>query len=187
MKVLTISKLLILLVTVLLLTSCAEPLLKANNSENRHKLSGTDLSNINGDYEIITVDTVGTTLTAAFMPDKLFHFENLPDTNDKISIQVVATNKIRMMLIDDGNVIRQRTIKFILTDNHIEFKRSYISPFWLLINGHTNAIVRLGLTTEGNLTMYISVVTIGFLGFIPFTGAGDTQYNLVYARKGGSC
>jgi hypothetical protein len=183
LTVLTRIKYQLLIVTMLLLTSCAKPLLAGSTFTDRHELSAASLSEINGDYEIVTIDTARRTLTASFMPDKRYHFGNLPGQDDKISIKVISDNKIKMTLIDNGKIIRKRTIKYNLIDNCLEFNRSYISPFWVIINGYTNSIVRIGLLADGNLTMDISVLTIGFIGILPFTGAGETEYNLIYARK----
>ncbi len=172
--------------TVLLLTSCAKPLLTAIDNHDRIKLDQTTLNRLTGDYEIMTIDTLRTTLPSSFMNDKTFHFENLPGKDDKVSIEIIDGNKMKMTLIDNGQVIKQKTIKFKLTDNYIEYRRNYISLFLVIINGSSSTQARIGLLTNGNITMDMSFMRMGFLGLIPFTGGSTVDYNLIYARKNGS-
>jgi hypothetical protein len=124
-----------------------------------------------------------TTLDESFT--KGFRFDkHRPKPGDKISLQVLDSNSVRMSLIVDGRTIRQRVIKFKLNDNYIQFKRNYVfSPVFLLINGIKNTDIRIGLLTNDNLLMDISWVTQGFLVIVPFTGERIRKYNLIYARR----
>ena len=169
----------------LTLTSCVT-LQQSTLGKQKVELTKSDLSQLNGDYELLPKDHSTHRLPFVLIYDKCCGYDTIRDVKDRVSLQVLANNRIRVIIVNDNKIVKKRILSGRIKDGYFECNSSYLSPFWVLVNGYNRQKIRIGLLPDGSLVVDVARETWGFLVFMPFTGYRDKANSLEFPRKNGS-
>lgn len=178
----SIARILLIIISALTLKSCVT-LEQARLGKSKVELTQGDLSRLNGDYDIRSPNNSQYLLSWVLAHSECCSKDTSGTLNDRVAIQVLTDNKIKVTVIEDYKKVKTKTLKGSLNDGYFECSVSYVSPFWLLINGYTRQKLRIGLLPDGNLVADTAHETLGLLVLVPFTGERYAKYNLEFARK----
>lgn len=157
------------------LTSC-HSFKKYPTHEERISLSTNNLSELNGRYEIITIDSSFNTLDYALLVKSPFHLGNIPENGDYVLIQVLTNKKIKVSSYENGEMYHSKILIGKIKNNNFVFRTQYTFPiFTLVLNGLSFQKTRIGLLENKNLTLDSKGGGIAFIGFFPIAG-GSSDY-----------
>lgn len=174
--------LILILMFASLISSCVGVRLKpVTQNDSLQTLSANNLNKLNGDYEIISVDSSFRTLSHILAYYNKFNFENLPKTNDRINLLLINPSHLKVTLYKDNRVIKTKVLEGQLSQNYFLFKATHIRLF-LLLNAYAKQIGRIGLLNSGDLTVDTDDKGLVNLVVIPIFGGGAELYNLIFKR-----
>ncbi len=181
----TIARIVLVYVFHLTLMSCVT-LQQSTLKKQKVELTKSDLNQLNGDYELLPTDNSTYRLPLVLVYNKCCGYDTVSDEKDRVSLQVLTNNRIRVMIISDNKIVKKKILRGKMKDGYFECNSSYLSPFWVVVNAYTRQKIRIGLLADGSLVVDAARETWGFLVFMPFTGHRDKVNNLEFPRKNDS-
>jgi hypothetical protein len=173
----------IIILTSFFLFACST-LRQINPLENPSTLSPTSISNLDGNYDIRSSDTVRTTLDFALTFKKYGRF----DTKAKYSVSIKAINDrhIQTDILKNDSLLKSKIIKGKFDNGYFVFRNKKLSPFYFIFNVFGSKITRLGQLKSGDLIVDCSHFQVATLVVIPLAGGRDEEYNVVFRRQSAS-
>lgn len=161
------------------------PLKPAYFNDSLQNLNQPDLSVFNGNYQICSTDTNYKTLAYSFFYSTYFGTQNLPDTNDWISLKVADQRHLKASLFVNGKETKVKTIKGVYRNNYFQFSTSHLKlKLLFLIPVYLQQTNRLFISEKRDLLLDNNSGGIGFLLIlpIPLSGSSYDTYNLQFKR-----
>lgn len=155
-----------------------------NNIDSVKKMETPDLPELNGDYEIQSVDSNYCTLDNALLYSRMFDLKSKRTKNAYVRIATIDDKHIKATLFVDGKEVKARKIKGRLVNNYFEFHTTHLK-FRFIINVYEQQSNRLALAKSGGLYLDNNHGGIAFLLIlpIPLSGAARDTYNLRFTRR----
>ena len=175
----------LLAVCILCVASCTLfrplPLDPVKKDEITQKVEKTSLSKFNGNYQIMSNDSVSGALDYVFTYKSGFNGKKFPGANDYINLAVVDDRHIKATLFVNNKMEKAKTVKGNLSNNHFTFHSNHFSWEYLFIiySKQTN---RIALTNEDDLCMDQNSGGAGILVILPVFGASSDSYNLRFKK-----
>ncbi len=152
-----------------------------NPNDNRSTLMQTSLSSLNGDYEILSVDTSRTTLDFALTFKKYRRFDI--KSNYKVSLKAIDNQHIETSIFKNDTLLKTKVLKGKIENNYFCFNIKKLSPFYFIFNVFGNKKTRIGKLESGDLLVDCRHFQVATLVIIPLTGGRDEEYDMVFRRK----
>lgn len=150
--------------------------------EDRIPLISNQLHILNGEYELLSVDSSHIMLDYCVLGRQRFDLVNRPGATDRIRIETLPNDRLKVELLHGEEVRKVRKIKGKLVDGFYVFKSSQLLPL-IAVNVYGHQEVRLGLDTAQSLTVQLAGTTVVFIVFVPVTGGKQEEDYLVFRRK----
>ncbi|MGB4769847.1 MAG: hypothetical protein WBP58_00200 [Chitinophagaceae bacterium] len=150
--------------------------------EERIQLTSNQLHLLNGEFELLSVDSSYNMLDYCLLGKQKFDQINRPGATDRIRIEVLPKDQLKVALLHGEEVRKHKKIKGKLVDGYYVFKASQLLPL-IAINVYGHQEVRLGLNTAQSLTVQLAGSTVVFIVFVPVTGGKQEEDYLVFRRK----
>lgn len=145
-------------------------------------LASGQLHLLNGEYALMSADTSYVMLDYCMLGKQKFDFINKPGHGDRIRIEAMPKDRLKVTMLHGDEVVRQKRIKGELANGYYSFKASQLLPM-VAINIYRHQEVRLGLNTEGSLVVQLAGTTVVFIVFVPVTGGKEEKDYLVFKRR----
>lgn len=142
------------------------------------------LSTLNGDYEILSLDSNNLCkLDDVFFYSLLFR-EMHPSKNKYVSLEAIDDRHINATLFVDDKKVKAKTIKGRLVNKYFEFHTTRLK-FRFIINVYAQQSGRLAVSKDGDLYLDNNQGGIAFLVIlpIPLSGSSYDTYNLKFRKK----
>ncbi|RZJ67165.1 MAG: hypothetical protein EOO50_06485 [Flavobacterium sp.] len=88
--------------------------------------------------------------------------------NDRVKLTVIDDRHIRVALISDGNLLREKILKGKIEGGYFVFNRRTIVYPLLLANLYKDSKIRVGILKNGNLTTDSKSLRYGTIIIFPF-------------------
>lgn len=155
------------------------PLKPVHNSDTVRTIERSGLSEFNGDYEILSVDSSFNTLDYTFT-----YKRKSTGINDYINLSVIDDRHIRATLFVNDKIVKSKKITGRVNNNYFSFHSWHLSwkYVFILYGQQTN---RLALSKDGDLYLDTNNGGIAFFLImpVPLSGSSIDSYNLKFRRK----
>jgi hypothetical protein len=155
----------------------------SSSKENTQSLTPNDLKRFNGDFNILTNDTLFQTLPYIFTYNNYFSPKGLPGECDRVRLEALGNNRLQVTVLNDSTIITKKVIKGRLSGNQFSFKVRKISPIYLILNGYGWQTNQLTLIENGSLLVDTKYGGLWFFTVIPTFGGRSQIHNLIFSRK----
>ena len=169
----------------LTLTSCIT-LQRPNLDKQKVELTKNNFDQLNGDYDLKSKDNSNYRLPFALIYNHCCGYDTIIDQGDRVSLQVLTKNRIRITIVDDNEIVKTKILKGDIKDGYFEYNSIHLSSFWVLLNAYTRKKMRIGLLPDGSLVVDVARVSWGLLVLMPITGYRDRASNIEFSKKNDS-
>lgn len=171
-----------------LLASCAT-LDEPSRDNGRTALQAENISALNGYYRRASLPD--TLKTNHHCPNNLFHSLFLMpgrylwhDTlsEDLVKMEVLDAKRIKVTLLSNGQIEKEKILKGRLSENTFEFnRRSFLVPL-LLMNYYEDRKTRIALLQNGNLCLDTYTQALGSFFIFPWAGGAYSAQDLEFEK-----
>jgi hypothetical protein len=146
-----------------LFTACAT-LPKAHLSTDEVELTKDNINALNGTYYRASEDT---TWSASVRNDLSRNFYLISRKGDRLSLSVLNTSRIRVTLLNQADTVKSRVFRGKIEQGHFKFRRSVKVVPIILANHFWNGKTRIGLLSNGSLTVDSKRIFFGHVMIFP--------------------
>lgn len=159
------------------------PLLPIEKNDIIQRKEFTDLSTLNGNYQLLSVDSSSVKLDFAFTYKSFFNFKKHPGINDYINLSAIDNRHIKASLFVNNKMVKSKTIKGWISNNYFQFSTNHFSLRYIFII-YTQQTNRVSLLKEGHMALDNNRGGIGFLLIlpIPLSGSSIDTYDLIFKK-----
>ncbi|NOS92107.1 MAG: hypothetical protein HOP30_09310 [Cyclobacteriaceae bacterium] len=166
------------------MVSCVT-LQRPNLGKQKIELTKNNLDQLNGDYDLKSKDNSNYRLPFVLIYYHCCGYDTIIDQGDRVSLQVLTNNRIRITIVDDNEIVRTKILKGEIKDGYFEYNSIHLSSFWVLLNAYTRKKMRIGLLPDGSLVVDVARVSWGLLVLMPITGYSEKASDIEFSKKDG--
>jgi hypothetical protein len=169
----------------LLLLSCISSHLPAVDAKDTRKMLSTEnYTNLNGSYQIMSVDSLDVSLDYYLTFKGSFDYIKKPGLHDFVTLTFLNEHFLNIKVYENETLTKSKIMKVKLSNGSFLCNRRVISPFYVAFNVFRDQKMRISCTANGDLLIDLIDGSIGFLFFIPIplSGTSNQNFNLVYKK-----